>query len=277
MNNKLFFKFLIITAFLLIGTIGIGQVQAQDVSHVGVKVGDSFNYKVTKNDFASSLSYFNELFTYYNISELSTNSQYNFSYLMQTINQTISPGVDSVVGITVVQLPTSTSDSVTGALNYTFGSTTKTVTTGFLIGTPVTFTDWSFWKTSLYNIATTTDSSADPQIVTGVFNNSETFNATVSVTFAEVPDSLANSGYNSLSVSLDAFYNATTGVLNSETITLKLQGTVPLTQQFTFERTTQPLTSNSNTNTATSSTPGFEALAVLSAIPVVAVYYKRKN
>ncbi len=277
MNNKLLIKFSIITAFLLIGTIGMGA-QAQDVSQVGVKVGDSFNFEVTQNDFSSSSSYLNQLFTFYNISDLSTNTQYDFSSLMQTINETTTPGVGSVVGITVAQLPSSSSSSVTGALNYTYGSTTKTVVTGFLIGTPVTITDWQSWKTAIYNLKTT-DSSADPQIEPGFFigtSSSSPVNVTLMVTFAEVPTELANVGFSSLSVSLDASYNATSGVLFSESVSLILKGSAPTqTQTFSIARTDKSLTSN--TNTITNSTPGFEVLALLGAIPLVAVYHKRKN
>jgi hypothetical protein len=268
MNNKLIVKFLIITAFLLVSSIGVGA-QAQDVSQVGVNVGDTFNFKVTQNDFSSSSSYLNELFTFYNISDLSTNSQYDFSSLMETINATTTPGKGSVVGITVAQLPSSSSSSVTGALNYTYGSTTKTVVTGFLIGTPVTLIDWASWKTVLYNLQTT-DTSADPQITPGVFQNDATFNASLSVTFGEVPSELANNGFISLTVKMDAYYNATTGVLNSEKIALTLTNSnsqLNILQEFAFARTTKSLTSSTNTNT--SSTPGFEFVPFLSVFSFV--------
>lgn len=285
MNNKLLLKFTIITAFLLIGSIG--AVQAQDSQSVGVKVGDSFNFEVTQNDFTQSASYLSDLLSSVNTSQLSSDynmsSSFNVSTIMQSFNVSQIPAQGTVFGVTVVQLPSTplsfdsfnSSDNLTGALNVTDGSTTKTVTTGFLLGTPVASTNWTFWKTALYKLQTT-DSSANPQVTVGAYPGTTTFNATVDVTF-QLPSSLtSNSTYTfkSVKVALAASYDATTGVLNSESVALTLQGTIPVTNTFAIARTTKPLTT---TNSVTSSTPGFEAIMLLAALPVVAIYYKRKN
>ncbi len=283
MNNKYLFKFLIITAFLLIGTVGIGQAQAQDVN-VNVKVGDSFNFKVTKNDFTQSASLLNGLITSFNTSVLTTNSEYNMSSfnvssMLQSFNISKLPAQGSVIGITVAQLPTTqlsnSSDKLTGALNVTYDSMTKTVTTGFLIGTPVVFTNWTFWKSALSSLQTT-DPSANTQIDVGSSTSTTAFSANVNITFNQLPSEYtstsASYSFSSLKVALAASYDTTTGVLNSESVALTLQGQASVTLTFAVARTTEGL-SNSNT----SSTPGFEAITLLGAIPLVAIYYKRKK
>lgn len=283
MNNKLFFKFLIITAFLLIGTIGIAQ--AQDAPSVGVKVGDSFNFKVTQNDFSQSASSLSDLLSSVNTSQLlsdyNMSSSFNVSSIMQSFNVSQIPAQGSVIGVTVVQLPStplsfdsfnSSNNQLTGALNMTFGSTTKTVTTGFVLGTPVALTNWTFWKDALYKLQST-DSSANPQVTVGAYPGTTSFNATVDVTYT-LPSSITNNStitFTSVKVALAASYDATTGVLNSESVAVTLQGTLPITQTFAIAR------SAPTTNTVTSSTPGFEAIMLLAALPVVAIYYKRKN
>lgn len=279
MKNKLLFEALFLFSFLLIGAIGQGQ--AQDVSKVGVAVGDSFNFEISQNDFYSaSTNYLNYLLTYYNdtLSSYTVNSNYNLTSIINTLNETIKPNVGDVIGITVVQLPNS--NSLSGMLNYTYGSTTKEVLTGFLIGTPVTTTDWSSWIQFLNGIYKS--SSTDGyQIITGAYSNAQTFNATISITFTSVPTQLSNLGYQSLSVDLYAYYNATTGVLNSEKLDLKIAGSPSgptSVQNFAFTRTNKQLSSNTNTSSNGSGpVPGFEAIAVLVALPVVAALYKRRK
>ena len=272
MNNKLLIKSLILFSFLLIGSIGQGQVLGQDVSNVGVSVGDSFNYKITKNDFTQTSAYINELITFYGIENISSSYNFDFSSLIETLNATIVPGEGSVLGVTVAQIPGT--DAV-GALNYTYGSTTKTITTGFLLGTPVTFMDWSFWKDLLYALQDKYGTNSEPVITAGVYNDTSTFNATLSIQYNTVPADLASNGFTSLTVSMDAKYDATTGVVNSETFSITLGGQqVPVVNTFSFQKTTASLTSKSDTNT---SSPGFEAIALLGALPVVAVFYRRRK
>lgn len=272
MKKSTIFKSLLIFSFLLLGTIGQGQ--AQDISNVGVQVGDTFNYEVLANDFSGNTSYITYLLNYYNFSDYSISSEYNLTSVISVFNSSLVPNTNSVVGVTVVQLPTT--NTLSGELNYTYGSVTKTVLTGFLLFTPVTFKDWNFWYKNLYNLQTTS-SIAEPTINVGVYNNSQTFNATLSITFSQVPDNLASLGYSSLTLELEAYYDATTGVANSEILNLKLNGNYPTVKSFEIARTNKALTSNSNTNIATNSTPGFEVFALLSALPVVAVYYRRRK
>jgi hypothetical protein len=277
MNTKLL-KFTLITAFLLIGTIG--AVQAQD-SQVGVKVGDSFNYQVTKNDFSQAALNLNDLLSSLNTSTISTDYNIpmdNLTSMIQTFNVSELPAVGSVLGVTVVSLPSSSSDQLTGALNITDGTTTKTVTTGFMIGTPVATTNWTYWKAAIYDLQTTS-SSAEPTVTPGVYSNAQTFNATVDMTFNQISNYITSTSssysFTSLKVSLAASYDASTGVLKSESVTVTLDGQIPLSMSFAIASTTKGVSSGQNT--VTTSTPGFEVLALLAALPVVAFLYKRNN
>ena len=274
MKKSLIIKSLIIFSFLLLGTFGQGQ--AQDVSNVGVQVGDTFNYVVLANDFTSSTPYLTFLLNYYNFSEYSVSSEYNLTNVIQTFNASIIPNVNDVVGVTVAQLPTP--NTLSGELTYNYGSFNKTILTGFLLFTPVTFRDWSFWKTNLYNLDTTSP-TAEPSITASVFNNLQTFNASLSLTFTQIPDNLTKLGYSSLTLELDAYYNATSGVANSEAINLKLNGAYPTVQSFEISRTSRSLSSNANNSSSNGSgpVPGFEAIALIGALPVVAIYYRRRK
>ena len=220
MKNKTLFKALIVFSFLLLGTIGQGQ--AQSVSSVGVTVGDSFNFKVTKNDFTAvqTKAYVAQLLDYYNVSALTVNSNYDFSSIIETLNETMVPSVGDIIGFTVTQLPSN--DAVSGKLNFTYGTTTEEMTTGFIIGTPVVFTDWAFWNTTvneLNNYATDLGGFIDASVQ----QDTNVFNFSVTITFTTVPDELSQNGFTSLIASLDGSYNKSTGILISESFKIDLK------------------------------------------------------
>lgn len=274
MNQKTLIKSFLITLFIFASLFS--QAKAQDISNVGVSVGDSFNFKVTQNDFSSNSYDINitELVSYYNLTSFNASSQYDFSSLSKTLNASLLPSVGDVFGVKVLSLPDSTT-SPTGKLEFDYGTMSKNVTTGFIIGTPVVFKDWSFWKTFLYSL---NNQTSEPTVTPGVYNNTQTFNATLSIQFSSVPPQL--SSFNSLTLNVEAYYNAMTGVLNSETFQLVLtnsQLSQPVTQTFSFARTTEPVTSNSSKITSSGPVPGFEFIALIGGLSVLAVFIIRKR
>jgi hypothetical protein len=277
MNNKLKLKSLLLFSFFLLSLVSQGN--AQNLT-VGVNVGDSFNFKITKNDFTSSTtkSYIQTLIDFYNVDELVVNGNYDFSSILKTLNETLVPSVGDVLGVTVTQLPQN--DALSGKLNYTYGSTTKEILTGFMIGTPITITDWSFWNGSIYNLPSYITEGV---LVPHVDMNSETFNASISITFNSVPSDLQSQGFNKLVFRLEAFYNATTGVANKESLSIELKNpsiSIPIVQTFSFEKTTNPTTSDANntSNNGSGPIPGFELIALVSGFVLLSGYYRlRKN
>lgn len=276
MNRNLFIKFLLLTSFLVLGSFS--QVQAQE-SLVGVNVGDSFNYKVTANDFSSSQTGVNisDLISYYNFSQITLGTNYDFDSVIQSLNASLIPSVNDVFGVTVTQLPGSSSS---GAVSFNYGSATKDVTTGFMVGTPVTTLNWTYWHDFVYELSSST---TDPTIVPGVYSNAQTFNATLTLTYSSVPQVLADKGFSQLSLDIEVYYDATTGVLNQEIFVVTASNpsvsTLKATQTFSFERTDQALSSNQDNTSSNGSgpVPGFESVAALGSFVVLALYVNRKR
>ena len=275
MKQKTLLKSSIIILFFMASMFS--QAKAQDISMVGVSVGDSFNFKVTQNDFSSNSYDINmtELATFYNVSSLTQSSQYDFSTLVDTLNASLLPGVGKVFGVKVLSLPDS--NSISGKLQFDYGTSSKDVVTGFFIGTPVTIIDWRFWKDFLYGL---NDQTGEPIVSPGVYNNTQTFNATLNIQYSTVPKELSTN-FDSLALNIEAYYDAQTGVLNKEVfqvILISAKINTPITQTFSFERSTDAVSTNtSNSNGASGPVPGFEFVALLSGLSVVAIFYNRKR
>lgn len=275
MNQKTLLKSVFVILFISFSLFS--QANAQDISKVGVSVGDSFNYKVTQNDFSSNSYNINvtELASFYNLTTLASSSEYDFSSLANSLNASLLPGVGDVFGVKVLSLP-DTATSLSGKLEFNYGSMSKNVTTGFFIGTPVVFKDWSFWKTFLYSL---NNQTSEPTVTPGVYNNTQTFNATLSIHYSTVPKELDS--FDSLTVNLEAYYDAVTGVLNSEMLQIVLANSQlpePVTQTFSFARTVEPVTANTSSKlTSSGPVPGFEFIALLGGLSVLSVFIIRKR
>ena len=270
---KILVKTIIVFSLLLISIVGQGQ--AQDVTNIGVQVGDTFKFKVTKNDFTASSSrvYLKELVDYYNISDLGINSQFDFTSIIEALNETMTPSAGNTITVSVTELPTM--DSLSGKVNVSFASTSKEVLTGFLIGTPVTFADWNFWKGLINDYNGKTYDNGGISVVTELSNNTETFNTSIVITLSNIPSELSSAGISSLKVTLEANYNATSGVLNDEIFKIALQGSGTLagSQTFSISRSANAVVDT----TATGATPGFELVALIGGMIALTTIFNKKR
>ena len=268
---KTYTKLVIVFGLIVLSVSSFAQ--AQDNTMVGVKVGDSFNFKVTQNQFITSTTqtYLNDLISYYiSGANISTSTQYNITSMLNTFNLTNSPSVGSIINVQVVSLPVA--DNFSGSLNVTMGSSSEVVKTGFVLGTPIVFTDWAFWQTTLNNV--TGQSYNGFTLTASSSNNTQTFNATASVSTTNISTELKSYGWTSVSLSLEADYDAVSGVLIQETLTLSLNGSVPQTQKFSIARVDTNPTVNSLSTSGP--VPGFEAIALVGTLSLISVVYTKK-
>lgn len=263
MHNKL----LIILGLFALSLSSISQAQTNTM--VGVQVGDSFQFHVLKNDFTSSQvqQYLNDLIKNFSSFVPSTDYQYNFSSVLNSLNQTM-PSAGTIMTVNVTALPVA--NTFSGELSISYGQVDVNVVTGFLIGTPVVFTDWGYWYSMLnaYNGY----SSSGFYLQTSVANDTSTFNATVKISTNNVPESLQQYGYTSVSAGISASYNVTSGVLNQETLTVNLVGQYSTTFTFSVSRYNEPASFNTS-----QPSPGFEALGLFAGMAVLAVVYNKKK
>ncbi|OLS19669.1 MAG: hypothetical protein HeimC3_44320 [Candidatus Heimdallarchaeota archaeon LC_3] len=276
-------KFLLLSGFFILLMITSPSVQAQDLpsglNTVGVSVGDSFNIKVLANDLDLEAIIPDDDDLGFDFSEIGLD-ELKFELFNDLENESLIPEVGDVVIVTVETLPSSTS---VGSISLELDGLKNNIETGFILGTPVTFIDWTVWVTYLNELVTKVESATDIGISL-IINNSDTkFTSNV---FLDFPIPAGLQPYlTSLEILQKMIYDKTTGIQEMMKVDLtytspsQLVGTQ--TQSLHYELTDEDITTSSNPETSieTTTTPGYELFATVLSITIVAVLikYKKKN
>lgn len=273
MKNKLILNSILVLSLFLITSFG--QAQGASNATTSVAIGDTANYKVTKNElyFPEYRLYFQYLFTFFNVSDIPFNSNFSLSTAYNTVNIFSNVVEGTVIGTTVSELPGN--QLLGGSLLFTYNSTSWTEKTGFVLGTPVVSTNWTYWSEFLANLPSyqnanhtiTAQASGD---------NSNVFSATFSLAFTYLPYNISSDGVEKLTFIDTAIYNKSTGVLESMQFTVESKTPIKSIYQNLIVNRTNDAPST-NVKVPSSRLPGFEYLTLLPAFAIFAVYYLRKR
>ena len=273
MKNKLLLQFILISGIFLFGSVA--QAQTINGNTIGVSLGHKANYKVQSNEFfyKTDRSYFRYLLTFVNVSDVQITPNYNLKTIIENINNSMDTYKGDVFGTTVLQLPAKgTSDGIIG---FEYNNKTWNESTGFLLGTPVTIADWSFWSGFIDSFSKFDNTNHTVTATKSEDNN--VFNSSFSLSFSTLPQNITYDGVEKLIFKIETSYNKTSGVLNYEHVYLELGTPIKtiLTQNFIFSLTNDSPTTKANSRQVT---PGFELFEFIPIITFLAlIYYKKRD
>jgi hypothetical protein len=269
--------------FLLVLLVTSPAIQAEELpsglNTVGVNNGDSFNIKILENTL--DLSDFEDADFGFDLADLGLDDLAN--KINDTIkDETVIPEAGDIIVVTVVEVPSATAG---GTISLSLEDLTGELETKFLLGTPVTYTDWDVWETylnDLKNLAT----SEGISLVLNVDKSGDNFLTEIDLDLSsQIPVDLSQL-FDEIKVKIITKYEKTSGMqemlqvnLTTDGPSVFSKGSTSLYYEQTDEQPPEPTTTTEDNGTGPDleSIPGFEFFIPVITIGIVSIAINRRR
>jgi hypothetical protein len=270
--------------FLLVLLVTSTAIQAhtlpEGLNTVGVNNGESFNIKVLENTL--DLSQFEDADLGFDFADVGL-EELALKIYDAIQNKTVVPEAGDIIVVTVKEVPSATAD---GSISLSLEELTADLATGFLIGTPVTYTNWDVWETYLNELKDTVTTEGEITIGLDINQIGDYFRAEVDLDFSnKIPVDLSQL-FDELKVKIIVKYEKTSGIQEMMQVNVTTdgpsvfsKGSTSLSYERTEEQPPEPTTTTENNGTGPDleSIPGFEFFIPVITIGIVSVAINRRR
>ena len=272
MLSRRIFPLLFLLGMLLASFVPSGGTDVPlGLDQVGVVVGNEFNLNVKSNTLDLTVLGIDDLDVIgVDLGKIGINV---LKFVITQGETSVTPKGNDIIKVKVTKLPSPGSAgtaAVLGAISLSLKGVTQEITTGFIIGTPVTFTEWQIWNETLHLLRGAVNQLTDFHMTLVINENDTHFTSDIILQIA-VPQE-AQQYIKSLVIQQVMSYEKTKGI--QEMMTIKVTATSisaaigSYSQLLHLERTTEQPTTAS-TDQETTSLTGFDGLVTVLGIAVI--------